>query len=90
MSQMLAGGLAAVWDTYRRSDNADAAARTAQRARPAAEAARVTDVEAHWVAERIGRDGLIHENELALLNFLKGKQASLPPKLQALMQKAAA
>jgi hypothetical protein len=90
MSQMLAGGLAAVWDAYKQSDAADAAARSAQRERGVAEAARLTEIEARWVAERIGRDGLIHENELALLNFLKGKHASLPPKLQALMQKAAA
>lgn len=90
MSQMLAGGLGAVWDAYTQAEEADAAARGLRREQLAAEAPQITDDEARWIAERIGRDGLIHENELALLNFLKSKHASLPPKLQSVLEQAAA
>lgn len=45
--------------------------------------------EATWLVERIGRDGLLHENEKALLRYLKEESPSLNEKLAPLMDKVA-
>jgi hypothetical protein len=50
----------------------------------------VTEVEASWLAQRIGRDGRLTPNERALLMFLKAESPSIHPSLQALVDKAAA
>ena len=71
----------------------DAEAAWATRNRENAEAARlaerVTDEEARWLADRLGRDSAITENERALLRFVQGEAASLHPLLRPLMEKAA-
>jgi hypothetical protein len=47
----------------------------------------ITSVEASWLIERLNRDGVIHENEQALLDFLQAEcpdiHASLTPLLSA-------
>ena len=45
--------------------------------------------EASWLVERIGRDGVLHENEKALLEYLKKESKSLHPSLQPLLDKVA-
>jgi hypothetical protein len=60
-----------------------------QRAAEIAANAVVTDGEAEWLAERIGRDGTISSNERALLTFIKSDAGSLHPKLQPLLNRAA-
>jgi len=90
MGKMLAGSLDAVWDAYRHG------ALDGEPKKPAAASGltigfepRVTPEEARWAAERMGRDGL-HENELALIQFLKSRDAHLHPKLKPILQHVAA
>ena len=52
-------------------------------------AEQVTEDEAQWLAERLGRDGAITANERALLGFVQKEAASLHPLLRPLLDKAA-
>ncbi len=52
-------------------------------------AAPVSSEEAVWLAERIGRDGILHENEKALLRYLKQEAEHIDPALQPLLDKVA-
>ncbi|MEM9704558.1 MAG: hypothetical protein AAF850_00625 [Pseudomonadota bacterium] len=65
------------------------AKRNAERAVAAAQAEKITETEADWLAERIGRDGEVHASEKALLQHMRSLEADLPPKLQALVSDAA-
>ncbi len=49
----------------------------------------VDQSEAEWLAERIGRDGVFHENEKALLKYLKQQSPKIHPALQPLLEKVA-
>jgi hypothetical protein len=49
----------------------------------------VTEPEAQWLADRIGRDGHLHENEKALLRFLKQESSHLHESLKPLLDRAA-
>ena len=42
-----------------------------------------------WLAERIGRDGALHENEKELLAFLKKETPDIHPALRPLLAKIA-
>ncbi len=44
--------------------------------------------EAHWLVERIGRDGLLHDNEKALVSYLKQESPFVDPTLELLFKKA--
>ncbi len=46
-------------------------------------------VEAEWLVERIGRDGKLHANEIALIEFLKEESPDLHPSLKPLLDKVA-
>ncbi len=59
------------------------------RAAEAAVAEKITAEEADWLADRIGRDGDFDERERALLDHMRSLDADLPPKLKALVDKAA-
>ncbi len=62
----------------------------AARERDAAIAEKVTASEADWLADRIGRDGVLHPSEKALVAYMRDELgADLPPKLKALVEKAA-
>ena len=50
---------------------------------------RIDRGEAVWVADRIGRDGVLHENEKALLAFLRDESPRIDPHLLSLIQRAA-
>jgi hypothetical protein len=52
-------------------------------------AERVDNVEARWLAERIGKDGRLQENELALVKFIKETSPSIHPELRPLFEKVA-
>lgn len=52
------------------------------------EARYVTEDEANWLVSRIGRDGKLHENERALLAFLRERSVHIHPLLQPVLQKA--
>ncbi len=61
-----------------------------RREREAAEAEVVTPEEADWLADRIGRDGVLHPSEKALVAYMRDElDADLPPKLKAIVEKAA-
>ena len=48
----------------------------------------VTEDEANWLVNRIGRDGVLHENEKALLRFIREESPDIHPGLRPLMDKA--
>ncbi len=50
---------------------------------------KIDAVEAEWLVERIGRDGKLHANEIALIEFLKQESDDLHPSLQPLLSKVA-
>lgn len=54
-----------------------------------AESEVIDAVEAEWLVERIGRDGILHANELALIEFLKNESPDLHPSLKPLLDKVA-
>lgn len=54
-----------------------------------ADAEMVTQEEASWLSERIGRDGTLHDNEKALLAFLKREAPNIHPSLRSLIERAA-
>ncbi len=66
-------------------ENAERNRRIAERR---AEAENVTKEEAGWVAARIGADGTIHENERALLEFLREERGELPGDLEKIVSAA--
>ncbi|MEM9999965.1 MAG: hypothetical protein AAF940_03695 [Pseudomonadota bacterium] len=49
----------------------------------------VTAEEAHWLVERIGRDGKLHDNERQLLQFIAQEAHDIHPKLQPLLDQVA-
>ena len=49
----------------------------------------VDQKESAWLVERIGRDGVLHENEKALLRYLKKESPQLNESLQPLLDKVA-
>lgn len=52
-------------------------------------AERVDSDEVRWLAERIGRDGVLHDNERALLDFLRDESTDIHPSLRTLLDTAA-
>ncbi|MEP9388447.1 hypothetical protein [Mesorhizobium sp. KR9-304] len=52
-------------------------------------AERIDNVEARWLAERIGKDGRLQQNELALVRFIKQTSPSIHPELALLLEKVA-
>lgn len=81
--RMLMGGLAGVMQAYSPVEAAED-----REARMAA-AERITEDEAKWLADRIGRDGDLHENEKALLTFLADESPNVHPALQTLVDAVA-
>lgn len=65
------------------------AERNAHYAKAAAAAETISDGEAEWLAARIGRDGVLHENEKAVLRFLAEESPNVHPSLKGLIEKAA-
>ncbi len=89
-SRMASGGLSGVLNAYRQPSTEDAwAARNAEKKASRASAEVVTASEAEWLAQRIGRDGVMHANEKALLRFLHDEAPSVHPSLKSLIDKAA-
>ena len=91
MGQMLAGSLDAIWGAYRHGTIDGGPPRDADTSGMVIDfVPRVTAEQARWAAERIGQDGRLHENEAALINFLKSRQAYLHPKLFPILDRAVA
>lgn len=85
--RMVSGGFGAVKQAY--SEKSAYAERNEQRAQDAAIAAQVTDSEAQWLAERIGRDGAFDMNERHLIERMRKLEKDLPEGLKALLARAA-
>jgi hypothetical protein len=86
--RMFSGGLSAIRDAYgRRPGTRHSAAADDEIADAIAE--RVTAQEADWLADRIGGNGRLDALEMALLVFMRDLGADLPPKLRALVERAA-
>ena len=89
MSKMLRGGLEGIWHAYRRDEDVDRYARLFGRENMIPHNERITGVEADWLANRIGRDGTFHENEKALIAFIKDHSPDIHPTLRPLVERVA-
>lgn len=90
MSAMLGNGLKGVWSAWRRREEEDSWARRNRAVEAEVRAAEsVTADEVKWLADRIGRDGVIHANERALLRFLAEESPDIHPSLRTLLDTAA-
>lgn len=91
MSRMLAGSLDAIWDAYQHGAlDGEPKKQPGSSGLTIGSEPRATVEEVHWVAERMGRDGQLHANEMALINFLKSHRAQLHPRLNPILDRAAA
>jgi hypothetical protein len=90
--RMAAGGLRGFFKAYREPDHDIEAAwaeRNARQSSATAAAETISAHEAEWLARRIGRDGVLHENEKALLRFVRDEAPAVHPSLRSLINKAA-
>ncbi|MEO1241233.1 MAG: hypothetical protein AAFX54_04945 [Pseudomonadota bacterium] len=85
--RMLSGGAGAVKDAYAQGSLHEE--HNARRDLDAAIAAKVTNREADWLADRIGRDGAFDENERQLIGRMRDLEEELPENLKALLDRAA-
>jgi len=86
--RMLSGGLAGIREAYGRKQTISAR-KNADDAIAAAIAEQVSAQEADWLADRIGKNGKFDDIERALLHYMRELDTELPPKLSALIAKAA-
>ncbi|MEM8541322.1 MAG: hypothetical protein AAGF25_10240 [Pseudomonadota bacterium] len=91
MAGIFSGGLKSYFKMLKSDTSVEAAYRARNEAFEAANAeSEVIDaVEAEWLVERIGRDGVLHANELALIEFLKKESPDVHPSLKPLFDKVA-
>jgi len=83
---MFGGGVSGVREAY--ADRSDPfAERGAGMAAGIAANEVITGDEAAWLVDRIGRDGVLHENEKALLRFIREESPNIHPALHPLMEK---
>lgn len=83
MSRMVSGGAEAILAAYRAPD--DDGGTTQRWHLP-----RATDDDIVWAASRIGRNGRLHANEMALINLLKSHDAHRHPGLLPVLDRVAA
>ena len=86
--RMVSGGLAGIREAYGRKPSL-AGKKNADDAIAAAIAEQVNAQEADWLADRIGRNGKFDDIEKALLHYMRDLGAELPPRLAALVARAA-
>lgn len=89
--RMVSGGLAAIMEAYRAPDDIETEWEARNRASEAlARRAETIDAgEAKWLAERIGGDRPLRENERALLTLIKHASPEIHPALKPLLDKVA-
>lgn len=90
-SRVFAGGLRGYIDSVKTETGLENAYRETNAAFENANTAAETicENEADWIAARIGRDGVLHENEKALLRFIKEESSDIHPSLTPLMNQVA-
>ncbi|MEM6413744.1 MAG: hypothetical protein AAF720_03710 [Pseudomonadota bacterium] len=86
--RMFEGGLSGIRNAYRSGPSATRE-RLDSNAAKTEVSEMITAREAEWLAERIARNGSIDRLEKALIAYIKDLDAELPPKLKALVEKAA-
>lgn len=89
--RMVSGGLAGIMEAYRSPDDIEADWKARNRAAEAmARRAETVDAgEARWLAERIGPNRPLSENERALLTLIKHASPEIHPALKPLLDKVA-
>lgn len=88
--RMISGSVGGIFDAFRETGTERAwAARNRQRNDGEARSSDVAGDEARWLVDRIGRDRLLHDNERALLAFLKREAHAIHPELRSLVEKVA-
>lgn len=89
--RMFADGLRGVLNAYKEGSTLEGSwkDRNHQQAEATAVAGAIEAAEAKWLADRIGRDGKLHENEKALLDFIKRESPSIHPDLLPLFDRVA-
>ena len=90
-ARMASGGARGMLAAYRLPTDVDAdwEARNQWNDANARRAERVDQTEARWLAERIGRNGRLQENERALVKFIEQSSPSIHPALRTLLEKVA-
>ncbi|MFM9943526.1 MAG: hypothetical protein ACKVP7_29010 [Hyphomicrobiaceae bacterium] len=87
--RMIAGGAGSVWATSRmQSAEERALMRLERQRREIITCETIADADDAWLVARLGADGRLDDNEVALLAFLQREAAQLPPSLTALAAKA--
>lgn len=88
LGRMFSNEMLTIKNLYKVLDDRDwQAERYEQMAAATFEAEAVTHHEAAWLAERIGRDGRLHENEKAILRFIRDECPELHSGLESLIAK---
>lgn len=89
--RMVSGGLAGIMEAYRAPGDIESEWESKNKAAEAlARRAETIDAsEAKWLAERIGRDRPLRENERALLTLIKHASPEIHPVLKPLIDKVA-
>ncbi|MDC7787541.1 hypothetical protein PQJ75_14615 [Rhodoplanes sp. TEM] len=90
MGRMLTGGLEAVWDAIEHGTLDGAPRRGGESFALDDPPPAASDDDVRWAAARIGRRGSLHENEVALINFLKSRGAHLHRRLLPILDRVAA
>jgi hypothetical protein len=91
-ARMVSGGVAGMLNAYEAPNDvleADFAELNRDKAVKAQRASAVRGDEARWLADRIMNDRLIHDNERALLGFIRQAATAIHPDLKPLLEKVA-
>lgn len=90
-TRMMADGLTGIMQAYLAPSGIEAAfsERNKEFERKEAAASQVNEKEAHWLVERMNKDGYIRSNEKMLLTFLKKESRGIHPELQPLLDMVA-
>jgi hypothetical protein len=89
MRRLAESGIGGALDALKHDAETDAVMRRRAREQAIADAEGITAEEAEWLAGRIGRDGVMHANERALLLRLRDQAPDLHPAIRTLIEKAA-
>ncbi len=88
--RMIAGGAGSIWAACRtQSSEERALMRLERQRREIITCEHIEDASEAWLIERLGTNGHLDDNEIALIAFLQREAAQLPPALSALAARAA-
>jgi hypothetical protein len=88
LGRMVAGAGNRVWGTCRlQSCEEQALSRLERQRLEIITNEKIEEADAAWLASRLGRDGKLNDNEVALLEFLRHESPLLPPVLQEIVDK---